>query len=244
MQVTVRTFVQHIMMIDPNNTDATATAARYGFLTCMRYVHRRGGRWHPETIGNAAEGGHLECMKFAYANGAGWSVATTALACRAGSMPCLIYAHQHGAPWAERTTLECVLGMNPECLRYATFHGAPRHPDTVAAALMRFQTFVTHTQEAQRCKECLLHLLDNKYPYDPRNNRARQTLPPLLSMLRGIRIIQRMWRAHNSRQHARRCAAVQVIEDCYLAWVCRPGVGSLFIAARDAWDSQVCANDC
>src|SRR5438105_4179141 len=53
-----------------------ATAALYGQLDCLKYLHENGCPWDSFTCYHAAGNGHLDCLKYAHENGCPWDEGT------------------------------------------------------------------------------------------------------------------------------------------------------------------------
>ena len=85
--------------------NTTLSAARYGHLDCLKYVHENGCPWDMYTISQASCYGHLDCLKYCHENGCPWNLYTTSLAAGNGHLDCLKYALENGCPWNEQTTL-------------------------------------------------------------------------------------------------------------------------------------------
>lgn len=235
----------------------TACAAR-GHLDCLEYAHTHGAPWHERTTGAAAEGplsinspGSLDCLTYAHEHGCSWHPATTAGAAHKGNLDCLEYAHEHGCPWSEQTTCEAANG-HIECLTYAHEHGAPWASGTIACAvhggwLDCLQYAYEHGADTKTLErgcvlvslaansdqaECLRFLIERGHKFsglDEGVRRHRVTIADALAMRRAVQVIQRSWRAHRT---AVRNHAVGVIEEAFIGWACRPGVGSWFLRAK------------
>ena len=78
--------------------DLCCSAAEYGQLDCLIFLHTNGYAWGYDTPRYSARKGHLECLKYLHENGCPWDEETTAEAEEKNHIACLIYAVKNGCP--------------------------------------------------------------------------------------------------------------------------------------------------
>ena len=86
--------------------ETTTSAAEFGHLECMEYLHKNGCIWHgcpwdKHVTLFAATNGHLECLTYLHKNGCLWNEKATSAN---GHLECLKYLHKNGCPWHEYAT--------------------------------------------------------------------------------------------------------------------------------------------
>ena len=109
-----------------------ATAAFYGHLACLRFLHEHGCPWSDTTTLWAAETGHVDCLRYAYAHGCPCNVLTVTYAAHGGRLECLAFLHHCGIVGDETTT--AAASHDPACLRFLHERGCPWDEQTTACA--------------------------------------------------------------------------------------------------------------
>ena len=87
------------------------TAARFGNLEILKYLHENGCPWYSDTCSSAADGGHLMCLTYAHEHGCKWEEDTCSFAAKKGHIKCLKYAHENNCIWY-RIFITCFVTLN------------------------------------------------------------------------------------------------------------------------------------
>lgn len=205
-------------------------AASQGDLLALMCAHKAAPYLTSETTLNAARCGSLECLSFLYKHGARWHPDATNIAARFGSVECMRFILATGGPRDDRIVLTCfhAVRMSPS---------KKRPMDTLMLALdTRPRLPYSMEVDPQAIK-----IMDALFPNDSKEERERAhanirsaksrevtLIMEVRARLHGIRVIQRAWRLKLRRKRK----AVEVIQDAYLAWTCRPGSGHTYHQAR------------
>ena len=100
-------------------------AAKYGYLNCMKYLHKYGYPWYPYKYEVLYDNLSTSYLKYEYKNGCPWDKKTCEYAVQYGHLDCLKYAHENGCPWDEKTCFHAALNGNLNCLKYAHENKCP-----------------------------------------------------------------------------------------------------------------------
>ena len=95
----------------------TFTAASYGFLDVLKYLHQHNFFWNEDTMYHALNGGHLDCLKFAHQNG-----------CPSNSV--LVDA--------ERYHTEFWSNDHSDCVQYLRDAGCPQVKESISTVVRAF----------------------------------------------------------------------------------------------------------
>lgn len=152
------------------------TAARYGNLRCLKYLHEvLRCPWNELTPYNAVLGGHLDCFVYAHEHGCPWNTSTEesemplnelcysnicTIAVVNDEVECLKYAHSQGVPFI-RSLLGVIYvhqNSNTLCFEYAREQGAAWTSGLYERAIVK-NNFTL-----------LQYLCDNGCPWDGADN--------------------------------------------------------------------------
>lgn len=109
---------------------ACATAAEYGQLECLTYLHEHGCSWDATTYHYAVKNGHLACVKYACDHGCPWDDRVMVQAVHANQYECMVYLHEHGCPWGICKCRRAAIHEHYECLDYMRDNGCPGKEET------------------------------------------------------------------------------------------------------------------
>jgi hypothetical protein len=113
-------------------------AAERGYLTTVRYLHRRGLLDRMEYLCEAAaRSGQLEELKRLRARSVPWDARTCSAAASSGHFDVLKWAHEHKCPWDESTCQSAAESGYFEMLKWAYENGCDFNTGTSAAAAKR-----------------------------------------------------------------------------------------------------------
>jgi hypothetical protein len=107
------------------SADTCSTAAQYGHLPALQYLHENGCPWDEYTCFSAAENGHLPALQYLHENGCPWDEYTCTSAAGNGHLPTLKYLHENGCPWDWDTCDNAADNEQWDCLQYAVDNKAP-----------------------------------------------------------------------------------------------------------------------
>ena len=82
-----------------------SVAAKYGHLSCLKWLRKNGCDWNAGTCSSAAGNGHLSCLKWARENGCDWDKWTYIGAQRSLNTDVLNFVIDQGCPrrWEAKT---------------------------------------------------------------------------------------------------------------------------------------------
>ena len=93
----------------PWDAEACSTAAIYGHLEHLKYLHDNGCPWDSETCKNSAQSGNIECLKYAHQNNCPMTIDTIRwCVSTGGTKECLQYAHENGCRWDESVSSKII----------------------------------------------------------------------------------------------------------------------------------------
>ena len=119
----------------PWNGDVVLYAAFYGSLECLRWAHENGcktSKSEDSYAFTAASFGFLDVLKYLHQNDFSWNETTIRLGLVGGHLNCLKFAHENGCPWssfrftAERYHTKSWSNNHWECVQYLINAGCPQ----------------------------------------------------------------------------------------------------------------------
>lgn len=116
--------------------DLCESAAKYGHLACLKYLHDQGCPWDDYTCTIAAGSGHIDCLRYAHSNGCPMTAEVCLAAAQNDHLDCLRYAHDQKCEWNKVVCAAAALGGSLQCLQFAHQQGCPwdRHVCQIAAS--------------------------------------------------------------------------------------------------------------
>ena len=100
-----------------------SVAAKYGHISCLKWLRENGCDWDADTCSFAAGGGHLSCLIWLRENGCPWEMRTSFSAASNGHLSCLKWARENGCPWNDRTCTDAAGNGHLSCLKWARENG-------------------------------------------------------------------------------------------------------------------------
>ena len=97
-------FLKYLMVNNTfNNYDFTLckTAAEFGQLECLKYLHNNECLWDIETCNIASENGNIECIKYAFENQCPINAETYYYALKNNNLECIKYLYHNRIYWSE-----------------------------------------------------------------------------------------------------------------------------------------------
>jgi len=112
-----------IGLVSPLITKFCTTAARYGHLEILKYLHDNNCPW--DECACAAGSGHFEILEYLHNNSCPWDERACALAAANGHFEILKYLHNNNCPW-DKWACEYAAGNGHfEILEYLHTNGCP-----------------------------------------------------------------------------------------------------------------------
>lgn len=204
---------------------ALQDAAGSGDVNILKWLHLVGERIDCQSTYCACKHGHIECLKYAREQGAEWHYYAASMAAT-GHLECLVYAHENGAPWNMSTCAQAASTGSMDCLKYAVENGAELN-----TAASFYAAKGDHT-------ECLVYLVCHGCPFSLSSTHMNRNIMSVIDGLnkrRSAKKIQRSWRRYrfDLKRHS-----VQVIENAYIKWSCRPVFGAWYERALESYNSH------
>jgi hypothetical protein len=101
------------------------TAAEYGQIAILKWVHYRGLVGHWQVCMAAAKNGHLVLLQWLHANGYPWNTWTCSKAAKNGHLETLMWARENGCPWDSDTCSDAAANGHLPVLQWARKEGCP-----------------------------------------------------------------------------------------------------------------------
>jgi hypothetical protein len=160
----------------------TATAARKGHYSCMKYIYETTHQWDTNTTAMAAQYGNMDCLRYAYENGCPWNSMVTSHAVGLGRMDMLVYAYENDCPWDIETT-SIAVGQDRVAYSYLKAKGAEQGTAMATASALA----------------CLTYAHEHKAPWHPTTTEHAALLSVRLSEVRSREWVPLGHRNHRSR---------------------------------------------
>lgn len=140
---------------------------RNGYLSCLKYAHESGCKWHSGVLNSAVKANQFECFKYMYENGCPTDQWTTAAFQRSCDPRFYQFAIDNGFDLDIRAYLDATYRGSLECIKFLHERGYdwdPNAPPNEDLSQYEDDPWLTNIAAKRGSLDCLKYLIGNGYP--------------------------------------------------------------------------------